>query len=143
MLRSLLGRARSSAMARRMRLSSKREPFQSGEEALGRQEAVVERLDGERVGEALDAQRHRLAALRERARVGGREGGGEALAQPVPGGVQREHARGVEADVDFAGVEEQDLGRALLHDDRRIVLRVQLVLGRELAQHQPPEPAFE
>ena len=68
-------------------------------------------LDGERVGEALDAQRDRLAALRERARVGGGERGREALAQPFAGGVQREHARGVEADVDLAGVEEQRLRR--------------------------------
>jgi hypothetical protein len=162
-LRSLFGLARKSWMARRMRVSSKRAPqrrsrapareiglddrqqqfLQHELQPLGGEEAVVQHLDREGLGELLDAGRDGLARLREGPRVLGGEDRREALAQPGAGGVQHQDPRGIERDVDLARIEEHHVGAALLQHDGGISLGLHRLLGAQLHQHEPPEPAFE
>ena len=111
-------------------------------EALGRDEAVVQHFDRERVGEAPDARGDGLVRLGKGLR-GGIEHRREAGAQPVGGRVQRQHARRRGRGMAFAGVEEHQVGVARLHEDHRVGLGGARLAGREITQHQAAEPSLQ
>src|SRR5919198_1297550 len=131
MFSSLFGRARSSAIARRMRLSSKREPRQSGEAArrFTRYVSTIERTSSCSMNSSRSALRNlsfttSMTSVSARWRMRG---------------VKLERSRRAQFDVDFAGVEEKHFAIARLHDDGRIGLCSDLVLGRKLGKHKSSE----
>jgi hypothetical protein len=57
--------------------------------------------------------------------------------------MKHQYTLGIEIEIVFAGIKEEDLAITVLQHDGGIGLRAQFVLRRKVSQHQATEATFE